>query len=427
MIVPAVAELAEVSSTAAACALLGRPRASHYRAQQPVVPRQRAPRPAPPNALTEAERNRIVEVLNSARFCDKSVAQTWATLLDEGVYLASRSTMHRVLRAGGQTRERRRQASHPARAKPELVAIQPGEVWSWDITKLHGPDRGGYYDLYVVLDIFSRYVVGWTVAAREDAEIAKSMLEQAMNTHGRPGSVHADRGTSMTSKPVAQLLVDLNVARSHSRPHVSNDNPFSEAHFKTLKYAPVFPDRFGSLADARAFCEQFFGYYNHEHRHSGIALHTPASVHYGTASEVRAQRSRTLDAAYTANPGRFRRRPRPAHAADRRVDQPAQQRGPHPEQLTRSCLSRLDTFRVEPEEGGPELAVLVEDSYQRSDWAVSWSWQRWSRRRRPASRPCTRTCCRRTRGFGACSGRCSCRSPVVTTTARSAGASTSPS
>ncbi len=311
MITPAVAEVAALTSTAQACALLGRPRASHYRVQQPLVPRQRAPRPAPPNALSQAERQRILDVLNSARFCDKSVAQTWATLLDEGVYLASRSTMHRVLRAAGQARERRRQATHPARVKPELVATQPSHVWSWDITKLRGPDRGVYYDLYVVLDIFSRYVVGWTVAAREDADIAKALLEQAIAVHGRPGSVHADRGTSMTSKPVAQLLVDLGVARSHSRPHVSNDNPYSEAQFKTLKYAPAFPDRFGSLADARAFCEQFFAYYNHEHRHSGLGLHTPASVHHGTALEIRAQRATTLDAAHAAHPGRFRRRPVP--------------------------------------------------------------------------------------------------------------------
>ena len=185
-------------------------------------------------------------------------------------------------------------------------------MWSWDITKLRGPQRGIYYDLYVVLDIFSRYVVGWTVAAREDAEIAAALLKQSIAVHGRPNSVHADRGTSMTSKPVAQLLVDLGVARSHSRPHVSNDNPYSEAQFKTLKYAPVFPDRFGSLPDAREFCQRFFAYYNSEHRHSGIGLHTPASVHHGTATGIRAQRETTLHAAYTANPVRFRhRRPEP--------------------------------------------------------------------------------------------------------------------
>lgn len=308
MIAPAVAELAEHTSTAGACALLGWSRATHYRAGKPRAERRAGPRPAPPNALTDVEREEVLTTLNSARFADKSVAQTWATLLDEGTYLCSMSTMHRILRTAGQSRERRRQATHPPRTRPELLATAPGDVWSWDITKLRGPDRGVYYDLYVVIDIFSRYVVGWTVAAREDAEIAKALLAEAMKVHGAPGSVHADRGTSMTSKPVAQLLVDLGVARSHSRPHVSNDNPYSESAFKTLKYAPVFPDRFGCLADARAFCQEFFTYYNHDHRHSGLALHTPASVHHGTAGEVRAQRAATLQAAYEANPDRFRRR-----------------------------------------------------------------------------------------------------------------------
>ncbi len=314
MISPAVLLLAAVTSTSVACALLGKPRGSHYRDRQsvPLVPAQRAPRASPPNALTVAEQDAIITALTSPRFCDKSVAQTWATLLDEGTYLASMSTMHRLLRLIGQAGDRRDQASHPTRARPELLATKPGEVWSWDITKLRGPDRGIYYDLYVILDIYSRYVVGWTVAAREDAELAKDLIEQAAQLHGAPVSLHADRGTSMTSKPVAQLLVDLGVARSHSRPHVSNDNPYSEAAFKTLKYAPAFPANFGSLADARAFCEQFFAYYNHEHRHSGIALHTPASVHYGTAAEVSQQRQATLHAAYDANPIRFRhRRPEP--------------------------------------------------------------------------------------------------------------------
>jgi len=303
-------------STARACALLGRSRATHYRhaaaaATGPVHGPAR-PRPAPGNALTPAERNRILGLLTDEQYRDKSVAQTWATLLDEGVYLASRSTMHRVLRTAGLSGERRAQASHPARARPELLATGPGQVWSWDITKLRGPDRGSYYELYVLLDIYSRYVVGWTVAANESAEIAKQLIATAVTVHGAPGSVHADNGTSMTSKPVAQLLLDLGITRSHSRPHVSNDNPYSEAQFKTLKYAPAFPGRFGSLPDARSFCDQFFTHYNHEHRHSGIGLHTPASVHHGTAPQIRAQRARTLDAAYTTNPARFRhRRPQP--------------------------------------------------------------------------------------------------------------------
>ncbi len=314
MINPAVAELAvELKSIARACGLLGKPRASHYRDKKPaLVPAQRQPRPAPANALSVKEQDAIITALTSERFCDKSVAQTWATLLDEGIYLASMSTMHRLLRLIGQFGDRRNQATHPAKSKPELTATKPGQVWSWDITKLRGPDRGVYYDLYVILDIYSRYVVGWTVAAREDSEIAKELINTAAQIHGAPGSLHADRGTSMTSKPVAQLLVDLGVARSHSRPHVSNDNPYSEAAFKTLKYAPAFPVNFGSLADARAFCEQFFAFYNHEHRHSGIALHTPASVHYGTATQVRQQRRATLHAAFEANPLRFgHRRPEP--------------------------------------------------------------------------------------------------------------------
>ena len=318
MIVPILVELAALTSIATACALLGRSRASHYRAEQEALRRAGlpfgpepapvvAPRPSPPNALTDPERDRVLGVLTEPRFADKAVAQTWATLLDEGTYLCSMSTMHRVLRANSLAGERRRQATHPARKKPELLATRPGQVWSWDITKLRSATRGAYYDLYVVIDIYSRYIVAWTVAAREDSQIAKTMLEEAMGTHGIPDAVHADRGTSMTSKPVAQLLLDLGVERSHSRPHVSNDNPYSEAAFKTLKYAPVFPTNFGSIQDARAFCESFFSYYIHEHRHSGIGLHTPASVHHGTATQVRAQRQATLDAAYAANPERFTR------------------------------------------------------------------------------------------------------------------------
>jgi putative transposase len=291
---------------------VGWSRATHYRARRPAEPAPVGPRPAPPNALSPAECARVLAELNSRRFVDKSVGQCWATLLDEGTYLCSMSTMHRLLRRAGQAGERRHQATHPARVKPELLATAPQQVWSWDITKLRGPTRGVYYDLYVILDIFSRYVVGWTVAATESAEIAEQLIADAITLHGRPHSLHADRGTSMTSKPVAQLLVDLGVARSHSRPHVSNDNPYSEAAFKTLKYAPVFPDRFGTLADARVFGQAFFGYYNHEHRHSGIGLHTPASVHHGTARRVRAHRAITLAAAYDANPTRFRhRRPQP--------------------------------------------------------------------------------------------------------------------
>ena len=294
-----------------ACHLLGRPRASYYRDRRPRQHGPSAPvaRPTPPNALSAAEKAEILAVLTSERFVDKSVAQAWATLLDEGVYLASQSTMHRILRANGGHGERRRQARHPAKKKPELLATGPGQVWTWDITKLRGPRRGIWYQLYVVIDIYSRYIVAWTLQHREDSDIATTMLEEAFGVHGIPDAVHADRGTSMTSKTVSDLLMDLGVERSHSRPKVSNDNPYSEAQFKTLKYAPVFPEHFGSITDARTFFAGFETYYNHEHRHSGIGLHTPASVHFGTATQIRAQRQATLDAAQAAHPDRFSSRP----------------------------------------------------------------------------------------------------------------------
>ena len=310
-----MAELTTVVSTRVACALTGRPRATHYRCALGPRLGPPAPRPVPANALSAAELDELLEVLRSPRFVDLAPAQVWAILLDEGRYLASISTMYRVLRADHAVRERRRTATHPARVRPELVAHGPNRVWSWDITKLRGPAKGIYYDLYVIIDIFSRYVVGWMVAATETAELAEAFIADAVAQAGiEPGvlTIHADRGTSMTSKPVAVLLAELGVGRTHSRPHVSNDNPYSEAAFKTLKYCPAFPERFGSIPDARAFCAEFFAYYNHHHRHSGLGLHTPASVHFGTAGEVRAARVATLDAVYTANPRRFcHRRPTP--------------------------------------------------------------------------------------------------------------------
>lgn len=308
-------DLAAVTSTRQACALLGRSRATHYRGLQEPKLGPPAPRSAPPNKLSEAERQQILTVLRSVECCDLAPAQVWARLLDDGIYLCSISTMYRLLRIAGENRERRRQRTHPANKIPELIATAPNRVWSWDITKLKGPERGVYYELFVIIDIYSRYVIAWCVAAAETGELAKEFIDAAYNQQGiAPGelTLHADRGTSMTSKPVAQLLVDLGVARSHSRPHVSNDNPYSEAAFKTLKYCPAFPDRFGSIEDARSFAAAFFEYYNHIHRHSGIGLHTPASVHYGTAGEIRDQRAATLDAAYRADPARFRhRRPTP--------------------------------------------------------------------------------------------------------------------
>jgi putative transposase len=273
------------------------------------------PRSSPPNALTEAERQHVLSALRCEEYCDLAPAQVWARLLDDGIYLCSISTMYRLLVVAGENRERRRQRTHPARKRPELIARQPNQVWSWDITKLQGPERAVYYECFVIIDIFSRYVVGWMVSPAETGELAEAFIAETLATHSidrHQLTLHADRGTSMTSKPVAQLLVDLGVARSHSRPHVSNDNPYSEANFKTLKYCPAFPGRFGSIEDARAFCARFFDHYNHVHRHAGIGLHTPESVHYGTADEIRTQRTATLDAAYAVNRARFRhRRPAP--------------------------------------------------------------------------------------------------------------------
>ncbi len=315
MIEPAFTELVGVVAAKRACELLGKARSTHYRRQHPPAAGPPRPRPTPPNALSEAERQQILAVLRSEEYCDLAPAQVWARLLDDGQYLCSISTMYRLMAISGENRERRRQRTHPAKKKPELIARQPNQVWSWDITKLQGPTRGSYYELFVIIDIFSRYVVGWMVSPSETGELAEAFIADSLERHGIARdqlTLHADRGTSMTSKPVAQLLVDLGVARSHSRPHVSNDNPYSEANFKTLKYCPAFPGRFGSLEDARAFCAAFFDHYNHVHRHVGIGLHTAASVHFGTATRIRAQRAETLDAAYAANPSRFRhRRPVP--------------------------------------------------------------------------------------------------------------------
>jgi len=310
-----VGELIPIVGARRACQLTGRSRASHHRHAQGPVHGPPAPRAAPANKLTDQEVDALLGLMNSPEFVDLAPAQIWAILLDHGAYLASISTMYRLLRTRDLLRERRRQATHPARVRPELVAREPNRVWSWDISKLRGPTKGVYFDLYVIIDIFSRYVVGWMVAPTETAELAKVFIADAIAAQGVTGEVltiHADRGTSMTSKPVAALLAELGVARTHSRPHVSNDNPYSEAAFKTLKYCPAFPDRFGCIEDARAFCAEFFAYYNHHHRHSGIALHTPASMHHGTADTVQAARAATLTAAYAADPTRFcNRRPAP--------------------------------------------------------------------------------------------------------------------
>jgi putative transposase len=263
------------------------------------------PRRPPVNALTAAERQQVLQVLDSPEFVDAAPAQIYAALLDQGVYVGSIATMYRILREHRQVTERRRLARHPARKRPELVADAPGQVYTWDITKLAGPVKGSHFDAYVMIDVYSRYIVGVRVHAGESGPLAESMMREVFDVHGVPHVVHADRGTSMTSKSVADLLEDLAVTRSHSRPKVSNDNPYSEAWFKTLKYAPVFPDRFASLADARAFMTDFVSWYNHAHRHSGIGLHTPAEVHHGRHHTVRSGREDTLAAARAAHPHRF--------------------------------------------------------------------------------------------------------------------------
>ena len=305
-----IAELAPVIGTRAACAAVGRARATYYRyhRQSPPSPRPSRERRAQPRALSAAERAEVLGVLHQERFVDQAPTSVYANLLDEGRYLCSVPTMYRLLRTADEVRERRRQATHPATVKPELVATGPNQVWSWDITKLLGPEKWTYFHLYVVIDIFSRYVVGWLLAKRETAELAEQLLAETIrkqNVAADQLTIHADRGTSMASKPVALLLADLGVTKSHSRPHCSNDNPYSEAQFKTLKYRPEFPARFGSIEDGRTFCQRFFRWYNHQHRHSGLGFHTPATVHFGHADGIHIERARVLQAAYVAHPERF--------------------------------------------------------------------------------------------------------------------------
>lgn len=306
----AVNELAPDIGIQAACDALGVVRSSFYRQQRPAAVTE--PRPAPPRTLSREERETVLAHLHEKRFQDRSPAAVQATLLDEGVYHCSLRTMYRILAQHGETRERRHQRTHPSYQKPELLATAPNELWSWDITKLLGPAKWTYFYLYVILDVFSRYVVGWMVAHRESAEMARKLIEHTCHKqqidHGQL-TLHADRGSSMTSKPVAFLLADLGVTKTHSRPHVSDDNPYSESQFRTLKYRPDFPDRFGCIQDSRAFSQLFFSWYNDEHRHSGIGLLTPATVHYGQAEDVFLKRQLVLDAAYLAHPERFVRWP----------------------------------------------------------------------------------------------------------------------
>lgn len=308
----AIEPLAQRVGIAAACEALGVPRASYYRYQARTLrPSPPVERPRPPLALSETERQQVLETLHSERFVDQAPPTVYATLLDEGRYLCSVRTMYRILAEADEVRERRNQLQRPAYAKPELLATGPNQVWSWDITKLKGPEKWTYFYLYVILDIFSRYVVGWMLAQREAADLAKRLIADSCEKQAVDPDrliLHADRGPSMTSKPVAQLLAELGVTKTHSRPSVSNDNPYSEAQFKTLKYRPDFPERFGCLEQGRQHCQTFFHWYNTEHYHSGIALLTPETVHYGLADAVLAARAQTLQTAFLAHPERFKGR-----------------------------------------------------------------------------------------------------------------------
>ena len=315
--------LAEDVGTAPACRALGLPRATFYRRRPPRCDEpqrnethrgERAPRRCP-RALSQHERQAVLDVLHEPRFVDRAPAAVYAQLLDENRYLCSIRSMYRILAAHREVRERRDQLRHPAYRKPELLATGPNQVWSWDITKLLGPARWSYFYLYVILDIFSRYVAGWMLASRESGDLARRLIRETCAKYDiaqEQLTLHSDRGPAMQSQTVAQLLATLGVVKSHNRPHVSNDNPFSESQFKTLKYRPEFPDRFASFEEAQDFCRQFFPWYNEEHYHSGLGLLTPATVHFGRVSEVLAVRRKALLAAYHAHPERFvRQAPRP--------------------------------------------------------------------------------------------------------------------
>lgn len=304
----AAATLSSAVGKKPACEALGVPRATFYR-HIDAEPKPVAKRP-PPLALSPSERQAVIEQLHSERFQDTAPLEVYASLLDEGRYLCSPRTMYRILSAEHNgVKERRGHVQRPHYTKPELLATAPNQVWSWDITKLKGPAKWTYFYLYVILDIFSRLVVGWMVAHRELDSLAKRLIEESCTKQTiRPGqlTVHADRGPSMKSKLVAQMLADLGVTKTHSRPYVSNDNPYSEAQFKTLKYCPQFPERFGCIQDSRSFCQFFFSWYNTEHRHSGIAMLTPEQVHYGLAGEITLNRKTVLASAFEKHPNRFK-------------------------------------------------------------------------------------------------------------------------
>ena len=313
MILAAVAQIGGLVGVKRACEAMAVPRATVYRHRRHgLAPASVIVKRPSARALSQDERSAVVDCLHADRFQDSSPAQVYAALLDEGQYYCSIRTMYRLLESCGESRERRDQLTHPPYQKPELLATGANQLWSWDITKLRGPVKWTFYYLYVILDVFSRYVVGWMIAYRESAELAKRLIEYTCRKQNIvPGqlTIHADRGSSMKSKPVALLLSDLGVTKTHSRPHVCDDNPYSESQFRTLKYHPGFPDRFGSIEDARGFCQTFFAWYNQQHHHSGLGLLTPAAVHYGQAADLLARRQRVLDTAFRDHPERFVRRP----------------------------------------------------------------------------------------------------------------------
>ena len=306
--IQATEALARAVPVTRACEALGYPRSSLYRSRQPQPKRKEPNRPTPARALSTAERAKVRDLLNSERFQDSSPYQVYAALLDEGVYYCSISTMYRILHEHDEVHERRNQRQHPAYSKPELLATEPNQLWSWDITKLRGPVTWQLFYLYVVLDVFSRYVVGWMIAERESGDLAEQLIAESYRKQGvdqEQLTLHADRGSPMISKTVAQLLIDLGVSKSHARPHTPNDNPFSEAQFKTMKYRPDYPARFGSIVAARRWARAFFYWYNNNHHHSRLGLMTPAAVHYGQATTLTVQRQATLQAAYEVHPERF--------------------------------------------------------------------------------------------------------------------------
>lgn len=367
--IQAAAELATTQGITTACAALAVPRSSFYRAQaapQAAPEPEPAPRPAPPRALSAAEQAQVRAELNSERFQDQAPREVYATLLDEERYLCSVSTMYRILAAHAEVRERRNQRRHPTYQKPELLATGPNQVWSWDITKLRGPSKGVYYYLYVLLDIYSRYVVGWLIAEVESAELAEQLIAETCAKQGVARTqltIHADNGSPMIAKSVAILLADLGVAKSHSRPHVANDNPYSEAQFKTLKYRPDYPDRFASVADARQWARRFFAWYNNEHHHTGLGLLTPAVVHTGQAETVRQQRQAVLQQAYQAHPERFvHGQPQPAKLPEAVwINPPAADSAERAAALGPGALATTTTLRYTDTCGPEDRATLRSD------------------------------------------------------------------